>query len=52
MKAHRNIKTGSGADIRSAVYPSMGSLAQKPRGIARPKPFRGEIQRKTGAGSR
>ena len=46
--AKGTIKTGGGADIRSAVYPSMGGLKSKPRGIARPKPFRGEIQRKTG----
>jgi hypothetical protein len=46
--AKGNIKSGGGANIRSAVYPSMGGLKSKPRGVARPKPFRGEKQRSTG----
>ena len=46
--AKGNIKNGGGADIRSAVYPSLGSLGKRPKGIARPKPFRGEKQRSTG----
>lgn len=42
---HGNIKTGSGADVRSPVYAELGSLRGKPRGIARHKPFRGQKQR-------
>jgi hypothetical protein len=45
----RNIKTGSGADLRSPVYAEMGSLSRKPSGLARHKPIRGEKQRSRGS---
>lgn len=46
---HRGtIKTGGGADILSPVYPSLGRLAGRPKGIGRAKPFRGEKQRSRG----
>lgn len=43
--AKGTIKTGSGANLLSPVYSEMGVLNRKPRGIARPKPFRGQKQR-------
>ena len=48
MANKKNIKQGGGADVRSPVYPTMGGLAQKPYGISRACPFRGEPQRSYG----
>ena len=49
--AQRDIKTGSGSNVRSAIYPEMGSLRSKPKGLSRANPFRGQKQRSRG-GSR
>lgn len=46
--ARGNIKTGGGAAILSPVYQEMGPLGKRSKGIARPKPIRGEKQRKRG----
>lgn len=45
MSNKGTIKTGGGGNILSPIYSEMGGLARKPRGIARPKPFRHEKQR-------
>ena len=51
--AKGSIKHGGGADLRSPRYTEKGNLSRKPRGIARPKPFRGQKMRSsTGRKSR
>lgn len=50
--AKSNIKHGGGADLRSPVYSEMGSLASRPKYLARKAPFRGEKQRTHSRGKR
>lgn len=40
-----SIKTGRGSNIISTIYPEMGALSPRVKGIARPHPVRGEKQR-------